>query len=45
VWRLSIKGFASQNEARDRCERLQSRGGSCFVRAAAGDSPVQFASR
>jgi len=45
VWRLSIKGFASQKEARERCERLQSRGGSCFVRASAGDSPVQFASR
>lgn len=45
VWRLSIKGFASQKEARERCEKLQSRGGSCFVRASAGDSPVQFASR
>lgn len=45
VWRLSIKGFASQQEAIQRCERLQSRGGSCFVRRVAGDSPVQFASR
>lgn len=45
VWRLSIKGFASQQEAIQRCERLQSRGGNCFVRRVAGDAPVQFASR
>jgi hypothetical protein len=45
VWRLSIKGFESDREARDRCEMLQSRGGKCFVRRTAGDSPVQFASR
>jgi Flp pilus assembly protein TadD len=45
VWRLSIKGFSSQREAIDRCELLQSRGGSCFVRQAAGDAPVQMASR
>jgi hypothetical protein len=44
-WRLSIKGFASRGEAADRCELLQSRGGNCFVRLVAGDSPVQFASR
>lgn len=45
VWRLSIKGFASQKEAIDRCELLQSRGGACFVRQVAGDAPVQFAAR
>lgn len=45
VWRLSIKGFASRNEAVDRCELLQSRGGKCFVRTVAGDAPVQLASR
>lgn len=45
VWRLSIKGFASDREARQRCELLQSRGGSCFVRRVSGDAPVQFASR
>jgi Flp pilus assembly protein TadD len=45
VWRLSIKGFASDGEARDRCEQLQSRGGHCFVRRVAGDAPVQLASR
>ena len=45
VWRLSIKGFGSDSEARDRCELLQSRGGNCFVRRVNGDAPVQFASR
>lgn len=44
-WRLSIKGFASQKEAAARCSKLQSRGGSCFVRSMAGDAPVQLASR
>jgi hypothetical protein len=44
-WRLSIKGFASREEAADRCELLQRRGGKCFVRTFAGDAPVQFASR
>ncbi|HET6535036.1 MAG TPA: SPOR domain-containing protein, partial [Sphingomicrobium sp.] len=45
VWRLSIRGFGDQREAIARCEALQSRGGKCFVRLVAGDSPVQFASR
>lgn len=45
VWRLSVKGFASRQEAVSRCGQLQSRGGQCFVRQSAGDSPVQFASR
>ena len=45
VWRLSIKGFASQEEAMSKCDSLQSRGGQCFVRRVAGDAPVQMASR
>ena len=45
VWRLSIKGFDNRNEAVDRCEELQGNGGNCFVRTAAGDAPVQLASR
>lgn len=45
VWRLSIRGFDNQQEAIARCQSLKSRGGSCFVRSTAGDSPVQFASR
>lgn len=45
VWRLSIRGFDSQKEALARCGQLRGRGGSCFVRSAAGDAPVQLASR
>ena len=45
VWRLSIKGFASQDEAMSKCDSLQSKGGQCFVRRLAGDAPVQMASR
>jgi Flp pilus assembly protein TadD len=45
VWRLSIKGFSSEQEAIARCEKLQSRGGQCFVRHTAGDAPVEMASR
>lgn len=45
VWRLSVRGFGSQQEAISRCQGLRNHGGSCFVRSTAGDSPVQFASR
>jgi D-alanyl-D-alanine carboxypeptidase len=45
VWRLSIRGFDNQQEAIARCQTLRGKGGSCFVRSTAGDSPVQFASR
>ena len=43
-WRLSIQGFDNQREAIARCNALKSRGGHCFVRGAAGDAPVEFAS-
>ena len=45
VWRLSIQGFDSQGAAIAQCQSLRGRGGNCFVRSTAGDSPVQFASR
>jgi Flp pilus assembly protein TadD len=45
VYRLSVKGFASQREAIARCNLLKSRGGACFVRGVAGDAPIQYASR
>ena len=45
VYRLSIRGFANQQEAISRCQILRGKGGSCFVRSTAGDSPIQFASR
>jgi cell division septation protein DedD len=45
VYRLAIKGFASNQEATNLCASLRRAGGSCFVRAVSGDAPVQFASR
>ena len=45
VWRLSVQGFESQGDAIASCKSLRNRGGNCFVRSTAGDSPVQFASR
>jgi Flp pilus assembly protein TadD len=45
VYRLSIRGFANQQEAISRCQILRGKGGRCFVRSTAGDSPIQFASR
>jgi len=45
VYRLSVKGFASAEEAQKLCGALKSSGQSCFVRRVAGDSPVRFASR
>jgi len=45
VYRLSVKGFSSDREARLLCESLKRSGRACFVRAVSGDAPVQFASR
>jgi hypothetical protein len=45
VYRLSLKGFASDGEARQLCMKLKASGSTCFVRNAAGDAPVRFASR
>jgi hypothetical protein len=45
VYRLSLKGFGSDGEARRLCMQLKSSGATCFVRNAAGDAPVRFASR
>ena len=45
VYRLSIKGFDSDRDARLLCETLKRSGRACFVRAVSGDAPVQFASR
>ncbi len=43
--RVSIAGFASRGEAVQLCGTIRARGGACFVRATAGDSPVRWASR
>lgn len=45
VYRLSVKGFASQAEASNLCNSLKRSGGKCFVRSVAGDRPMQIASR
>jgi Flp pilus assembly protein TadD len=44
-YRLSVRGFASDAEARNLCVALKRKGGSCFVRNVAGDAPVNFAMR
>ena len=45
VYRLSVKGFDNSREAAGFCASLKRAGRDCFVRAASGDAPVQFASR
>lgn len=45
VYRLAVKGFASNAEANSLCNSIKRSGGSCFVRNVSGDAPVQFASR
>jgi hypothetical protein len=44
-YRLSVRGFNSVSEANALCGSIKHKGGSCFVRNFAGDSPVQYASR
>jgi Flp pilus assembly protein TadD len=43
--RLSVAGFASREAAGRTCRSIQAKGGACFVRTVAGDSPVRWASR
>lgn len=45
VYRLSLKGFESDREARGMCAELKRSGAACFVRSFAGDVPVRFAAR
>ena len=45
VYRLSVRGFASSDQAKTLCSSLRRSGGSCFVRSVAGDVPVRIASR
>ena len=44
-YRLSVRGFGSDAEARNLCMSLRRQGGSCFVRNTAGDTPVNIAMR
>jgi len=43
VHRLTLAGFASRADAANVCSRIRSRGGECFVRAAAGEQPARWA--
>ena len=43
--RLAVSGFGSPAEAGRACQAIRGKGGTCFVRANAGDAPVQWASR
>jgi len=43
--RLSVAGFASRDAAGRTCRSIRARGGACFVRTVAGDSPVRWAWR
>ena len=44
-YRLSVKGFQNSDQAKNLCIALRRAGGTCFVRAVAGDAPVQIAMR
>lgn len=43
--RLSVSGFDNRSDADSACRSVRAKGGSCFVRAVAGDSPTRWASR
>lgn len=45
VYRLTLAGFETRAEAVRICEQVRTRGGSCFVRASAGEQPIRWASR
>ena len=45
LYRLSVSGFDNRNEAAGLCRQIRERGGTCFARAIAGDTPVQWVSR
>ena len=44
-YRLSVRGFASDADARNLCMALRRQGAACFVRNTAGDQPVNIAMR
>lgn len=43
--RLSVSGFETRGQATQLCATIKAKGGACFVRATAGDTPLQWASR
>jgi len=42
VVRLSVSGFPDRDAAVALCEQIRARKGACFVRATAGDAPLQW---
>jgi Flp pilus assembly protein TadD len=45
LYRLAVTGFTSREDATRVCAKVQSSGGSCFVRAAGGDTNIRFAQK
>lgn len=45
VHRLTLAGFATPGEAWRVCNQVKAQGDQCFVRAAAGEQPISWASR
>jgi len=43
--RLAVSGYDRHQDASRLCQSIRNKGGTCFVRATAGDAPVQWASR
>ena len=43
--RLSVASFEAPSDAAQLCRSIKAKGGACFVRAKAGDAPVQWAER
>ena len=43
--RVSVAGFAGQNDAARLCGAIRSQGGVCFVRTQAGDASIRWAAR
>ena len=41
--RLSVTGFSTSRQAQGLCLQFRRQGGSCFVRASAGDQPIRWA--
>jgi Flp pilus assembly protein TadD len=45
LYRLTMSGFATRNDAQRLCAQIRVRSGACFVRAAFGERPLQWAAR
>lgn len=45
LYRLSVTGFATREDASRVCTQIKSSGGECFIRSVAGDQPLRWALR